>query len=120
MAVFASAKPSGHGGVLVAGPAGVVTGHGAVGAWGGGWGHGGHGAALIAPAATAVVSGGWGHGGGWGGHGGWGVGGGWGGWGGHGHGVAVVGPHAEPAVIAGPAGKIVADGVWGNTGHGHW
>lgn len=122
LAVFASAKPSGHG-VIVAGPSGVVTGHGAVGGWGGwgngGWGHGGvvgNGAALIAPSASAVVSGP-----GWGGHGAWGGGlGGWGGagvWGGHGNGVVVAGPRAGPAVIAGPSGKIVTSGGWGHGGH---
>lgn len=71
---------------------------------------------MIAPSASAVVSGP-----GWGGHGAWGGLGGWGGagvWGGHGHGVVVAGPHAAPAVVAGPAGKIVTSGGWGH-GH-HW
>ncbi|MGO1215213.1 UNVERIFIED_CONTAM: hypothetical protein M9610_24305, partial [Salmonella sp. NW982] len=78
-------------------------------------GHVGHLGALVGPSGVVTAHGAigpvgnslaWGHG--WG-HGLW----------GHGHGVAVIGPHAEPAVIAGPAGKIIADGVWGHHGH-HW
>lgn len=49
---------------------------------------------------------------------------GWGGWGAGyagvgyaGHGVAVRGPHTVPAVVAGPAGKIVADGLYGVPHH---
>lgn len=50
-------------------------------------------------------------------------GGGYGGWEGYGygagHGVAVRGPHTVPAVVAGPAGKVVADGLYG-VPHHHW
>lgn len=147
MAAYASAAPGGiHGGTIVSGPSGVVTDHGAIGpaghglgGWGGwGAGHGlwgGHGAAVVAaPVAHAVVAGpgyGWGvgHGlGGWGGHGlGYGLGlghgiitNGGGTIGLSGHGVTVKGPATVPATIAGPAGKIVADGLYGvPTHHGH-
>lgn len=71
-----------------------MTGHGAIGAWGG------HGGTIIAgpSSAGAVVAGpglglGWGHGL-WG-HGLW------------GHGVRVQGPAVVPATISGPSGNII-------------
>ncbi|XP_044254614.1 glycine-rich cell wall structural protein-like [Tribolium madens] len=129
--------PAGHGLGL-----GVGLGHGL------GWGNGlgwGHGAVVAAaPVATAVVAGpalGLGHGLGLGvGHG-LGLGLGHGVALGHGlgvvtngggtigvsaHGAAVKGPGTAPVVVAGPSGKIAADGLWGPTanvgltgGHGH-
>ncbi|KAK9875750.1 hypothetical protein WA026_009547 [Henosepilachna vigintioctopunctata] len=125
------ATPSGHG-VVVSGPSGVVTNHGAIGPIGHGWGHG-HGVAIAAPAVVAhsvAVPHVWGHGYG---HGinSWGL--------GYGHGVAAVtpghgsisasahgaairGPPTAPVVVEGPAGKVVAHGLWGPTanigGHG--
>lgn len=44
----------------------------------------------------------------WGGYGGY-----EGGYAGYGYGVAIRGPKTVPAVVAGPAGKIVADGLYG-------
>ncbi|KRT83345.1 hypothetical protein AMK59_3138 [Oryctes borbonicus] len=94
LAVFAYAKPGGW------------AGHGA---WGGWAGHGGvdaviaPGVAVVGPAASAA------------GHGlglGLGVGLGAGLGAAHG-GVAVVGPGTVPAAIVGPAGKVVADGLYG-------
>lgn len=93
--------------ILIIGFAALASAKPSWGPWG--WGHGavvhGHGATIVGPSAAAVsISGpvdhGWGH---WGGYG----------WG-H-HGAVVAGPHAEPAVIAGPSGKIIVDGH-----HGHW
>ncbi|XP_049825932.1 PE-PGRS family protein PE_PGRS16-like [Aethina tumida] len=101
---YASAAPSWGHGAIVAGPAGIVTGHGAIGAWGG------HGGTIIAgpSSAGAVVAGpglglGWGHGL-WG-HGLW------------GHGVRVQGPAVVPATISGPSGTIHSPGTWGHHGH---
>ncbi|KAK9875745.1 hypothetical protein WA026_009542 [Henosepilachna vigintioctopunctata] len=131
LATAAYAVPYGHG-VVVSGPSGVVTNHGAIGPIGHGWGHG-HGVALAAPAViahNALVPQVWGHGYG---HGinSWGL--------GYGHGVAAVtpghgsisasahgaairGPPTAPVVVEGPAGKVVAHGLWGPTanigGHG--
>ncbi|KAJ8922526.1 hypothetical protein NQ315_007556 [Exocentrus adspersus] len=100
---IASTAPSGGygghgGGVVVSGPSGVVTDHGAFGPSGpGGFGYGGYG--------------------GFGGFGGYGGDGGYGGYGGYGgHGVVIRGPPTVPATIVGPAGKIVANGLYG--GHG--
>ncbi|RZB39668.1 hypothetical protein BDFB_010570 [Asbolus verrucosus] len=131
----ASAAPSGHiGGAVVAGPAGVVTSHGAVGAVGHGLGlglglaHGGASAVVAGPTASAVVSGpvaglglglGLGHVGALGGgvitNGGGAI-------GVSAHGAAVRGPGTAPVVVAGPSGKIAAAGLWGptaNIGLGH-
>lgn len=194
---MASARPSGHGEIILKGPSGVITRHGPIGptgpaAHGGAYGHGGYdgawddgsyygddgddgsyhgegagydggysgvvhgnGATIVAPAASAAVVAGpahgavgaafapgkitnknkslkvsiWfsfagyvgglygaGHAGAWG-AGAWGA----GAWGaGYGHGVAVRGPHTVPAVVAGPAGKIVADGLYGVPHHHYW
>lgn len=140
MAAFACAAPSGlHGGVaeaaVLTGPSGVVTNHGAIGpvavGHGLGWGHGlglglglglGHGAVLAAPAVVAapavaaVAPVAVGHGVVTNGGGTIGVG---------AHGAAVRGPPTAPVVVAGPSGKIAADGLWGPTanvglGHGAW
>lgn len=35
------------------------------------------------------------------------------------HGVSVKGPQTVPITIAGPAGKVVADGLYGVPSHGH-
>ncbi|XP_074037573.1 uncharacterized protein [Leptinotarsa decemlineata] len=173
------AAPSGsHGGIVLSGPSGVVTGHGPIGpaALGlDGYGaYGGHGAGayVAGPAgSSAYVAGpagpsayvagpavshasvvgpaaglGLGYGGGpgpLGSLGGFGLNGlgGYGGYGGyrsglglsHGvtvtngggtvgvspHGVTVKGPPTVPATIAGPAGKVVADGLYGVPTHGH-
>lgn len=121
MAAIAAAAPSGHG-VVVSGPSGVVTDHGAVGP--AGHGHGwddGH-----------WDDGSWDDGS-WGGH--WG--GGWddGHWGAHsnvvhGNGATLVGPSAGHAAVVGPSvghghggwgghGVVVGHGGWGGHGHGH-
>ncbi|XP_063924472.1 glycine-rich protein-like [Zophobas morio] len=135
LAVAVSAGVVGHGtGVVVAGPSGVVTPHGAIGPAGHGLGLGlglgyggyGHGAVVAAPVVAAPALGvGYGYGGLGLGHGvvGYGHGVGLGHGIGLGHGVAVRGPATVPAVIAGPSGKIVADGLYGvpHYGHyGHW
>ncbi|KAJ8977774.1 hypothetical protein NQ317_001685 [Molorchus minor] len=97
---LATALPGGyggHGGVVVSGPSGIVTNNGPIGPSGAGFGYGGHG-----------IFGGVGLGyGGFGGYGGVG-----------GHGIVISGPQTVPATIIGPAGKIVADGLYG-VGHGH-
>ncbi|RZC39381.1 hypothetical protein BDFB_013536, partial [Asbolus verrucosus] len=137
LAAIVSAGVVGHGaGAVIAGPSGVVTPHGAIGPAGHGLGLGlgglgglgyGHGAVLAAPVAHSVVAGpavglgyglGLGHGVGLG-HGLGVVTNGGGVIGLSGHGVAVRGPATVPAVIAGPAGKIVADGLYGVPHHGH-
>lgn len=126
LAAVANASIHGHG-AIVSGPSGVVTDHGAVGPVHDVWGHG-H-AALVAPIVHTVAVApvahhgvvvshhGLGHGIALG----------------HGlahhsidgvvthshHGVAIEGPHTVPAVVKGPSGKIVADGLYGVPHHGH-
>lgn len=120
MAVLSSAAPGGvHGGAIVEGPSGIVTDHGPIGPAGHGAGYGGDGYF----GGGYIAGPGFGYGGGHGvfGYGGFGYGGfGAGGIGvGHG-GVTVKGPATVPVTIAGPAGKVVANGLYGiPTHHGH-
>ncbi|KAJ8952401.1 hypothetical protein NQ318_014493 [Aromia moschata] len=121
VAVTSSTPTGAHAGAVVSGPSGIVTSHGPIG-----------------PAALGL--GGLGYGG-YGGHGAGRVLGGFAGFGGFGHGlglapglavtngggtvgighhgVTIKGPATVPATIAGPAGKVVADGLYGVPSHGH-
>ncbi|KAK9875755.1 hypothetical protein WA026_009552 [Henosepilachna vigintioctopunctata] len=115
------AAPSGLG-AIVAGPSGVVTGLGPIGPAGHGWGWGqpvaiAAPAVVAAPVVTARLDYGLGYG-----HGVAAVTAGGGSISASGHGAVIRGPPTAPVVVAGPAGKIAADGLWGPTanigGHG--
>ncbi|XP_044255335.1 collagen alpha-2(I) chain-like [Tribolium madens] len=119
LVTFCYAFPSGEEGVILKGPSGIVTNHGPIGPAGSEDGDGGEGEGLESGR-------------------GWGLGGGWG----HGivltapiavehslevitkgggtigvseHGAAIRGPPTAPVIVAGPSGKIAADGLWGPT-----
>ncbi|EFA02523.1 collagen, type I, alpha 1b [Tribolium castaneum] len=120
LATFAYAFPSGEEGVILKGPSGIVTNHGPIGpagseiddGWEGGEGEGleggrglgegwGHGIVLAAPIAVehslgVITKGG-------------------GTIGVSEHGAAIRGPPTAPVIVAGPSGKIKADGLWGPT-----
>lgn len=128
MAVAAAAPSGLLDGTIVIGPSGVVTNHGAV-------GHGvglglGHGAVIATPVvaspiiktvvAEPVLGVSYGHNvvsHGLVGHGVTAVTNGGGVISASGHGAKVLGPPTAPVVVAGPSGKIAADGLWGPTGN---